>query len=104
MNQAPIYLVCYDIADNKIRLKVAQLLIKWGYERFQKSIFTGLQHPADNGRLWLQLQQLLKKQENQTDKLVVMNISKPNFRNMKILGDTDIDIAYILGEKHTEYL
>lgn len=104
MTLPEIYLICYDITDNKKRLKVAKLLIQWGYERFQKSIFTGLQNPAENGRLWKQLEKLLDSKIPNGDKLVVLNVTKPHFRNMQIIGNTEIDVSYLLGEKYTEYV
>lgn len=33
-----IYIIAYDIADNKRRLRVAKTLESWGY-RFQESVF-----------------------------------------------------------------
>jgi CRISPR-associated endonuclease Cas2 len=33
------YFICYDIASNRLRNKMAQLLLKLGCQRWQKSVF-----------------------------------------------------------------
>lgn len=35
------YFVCYDIEDDKRRLKTANKLIEMGFQRLQKSVFAG---------------------------------------------------------------
>ena len=34
-------LICYDIEDNKVREKVAKLLVRSGFTRIQLSVFAG---------------------------------------------------------------
>ena len=36
------YLITYDIKSNKLRKKVSDLLIRYGYERIQYSVLCGL--------------------------------------------------------------
>jgi CRISPR-associated protein Cas2 len=36
-----LYLVTYDIQDNKLRTKIAKVLVKNGLERIQYSVFMG---------------------------------------------------------------
>jgi len=36
------YLITYDIKNNKLRKKLSDLLIRYGYERIQYSVFCGL--------------------------------------------------------------
>lgn len=99
-----IYLITYDITDNAKRTKAAKLLIKWGYERLQFSVFTGLQHPVDNNRLWQQLKKTIDTTKHPTDKIMVIPIQKQHFKNMKTLGEVTVDTLYLLGERHTLFI
>jgi len=94
-----IYLLLYDISKNSIRTKVAKLLIEEGFERMQFSIYTGLENPYKNTYLWNKLSKLLKPEP--TAKLYVINLSKNNLKNMKIIGTFDQDLDYLIGEKRS---
>jgi CRISPR-associated endonuclease Cas2 len=96
-----LYLVFYDITDDKPRNKAAQLLEQSGFVRIQYSVFCGLRHPAGHPVLWKNLQKLIEKAARPGDKLYVLAVNKKNFRNMKIAGTFELDMAYLLGEKLT---
>ncbi|MCZ2459983.1 MAG: CRISPR-associated endonuclease Cas2 [Chitinophagales bacterium] len=102
MNKKNIFLISYDISDNKKRAKIAKLLERSGYERIQYSVFTGLMAPHRNKELWKRLQKFTDTGEYPEDKLISFAISKTSFRNMKIIGSFAADLKYLLGEKHTE--
>lgn len=94
-----IYLLFYDIADNKIRTKTAKLLIAEGFERIQYSVYTALENPTKNANLWLKLLKLI---EEETDaKLYIIAVTKKSFKNMKIIGKFDFDIDYLAGDKRS---
>ena len=46
-----LYLACYDIENDRIRLKIANHLLALGYERIQKSVFVGMQKPTEKHKL-----------------------------------------------------
>jgi len=75
------------------------LLIAEGFERLQFSVYTGLEHPTQNKVLWATLIQHLAPEP--TAKLYVIAMTKNNFRNMKIIGNFDHDIDYLLGDKRS---
>ncbi len=100
-----IYLLFYDISDDRARTKIAKLLIAEGYERIQFSVFTSIFNPFANKLLWESLQRLCASAtDNENDKLCVLNISKLNFKNMKIIGKFEPDMAYLTGEKQTLFV
>lgn len=94
-----IYLLFYDITSNSLRTKIAKRLIAEGYERLQFSVYTFIENPQLNLSLWQELQTLL--QAEPTAKLYVLSITKNNFRNIKIIGNLEHDIDYLLGEKRS---
>jgi CRISPR-associated endonuclease Cas2 len=97
-----IFLISYDISSNKNRLKAAKLLQQYGYERIQRSVFTGLVAPQRNKPLWNSLKALVDTTEGAEDKIICFTVSKTAFRDMKIIGIFTADTDYLLGLKHTE--
>ena len=94
-----IYLLFYDVTSNSIRTKIAKLLIAEGFERLQLSVYTALYNPEKNQLLWGTIKQLLAPEPNA--KLYVIAMTKNNFRNMKIIGNFDQDLDYLLGDKRS---
>ncbi|MCY7422700.1 MAG: CRISPR-associated endonuclease Cas2 [Chitinophagaceae bacterium] len=94
-----IFIIMYDISDNRKRQKVADLLERYGYERLQLSIFTGLQAPYDNKELWKKLEKFIDIEHFAGDKIYCFAVNKSNFEEMKTLGAVNIDIDYLLGRK-----
>jgi CRISPR-associated endonuclease Cas2 len=94
-----LYLLFYDITTDSIRNRVAKLLIDEGFERLQFSVYTAIEDPKNNSVLWNKLKHLLASES--TAKLYVIAITKNNFRNIKIIGNFDHDIDYLLGDKRS---
>lgn len=99
-----IYVILYDISDDRKRQKASDLLERYGYERLQLSVFTGLQPPNDNSRLWKKLEKLLDEKNYPNDKFCCFAVSKVNFQQMKTLGAVRIDIDYLLGKRHVLFI
>ncbi len=55
-----MYLIFYDISNNKLRTKVAKQLIQQGYERLQYSVFAGPFDP-EHSQIWEKLKYLMQK-------------------------------------------
>ncbi len=91
-----IYILCYDISDDKIRTKVSKILIAEGYERIQFSIFIGNRDPKLASDLWERMKVLVSKEK--TAKFYVFKTSERNFRNMDIIGNFEHDVEYLLGD------
>jgi len=104
MRNKNIFVVSYDITDNKKRNKIAKLLEQNGYERIQFSVFTGLTAPNRNKILWTRLLKIADIENNPENKIICCAISKTAFKSMKIIGNFTADIEYLLGEKNTEII
>lgn len=103
MKNKNIFLVSYDISDNKKRNRIAKLLEQFGYERIQYSVFTGLTALHRNKELWKKLQRIVGDNIPES-RIISFAISKTAFQNMKLIGKFDADITYMLGQKHTEII
>ncbi len=90
-----MYILFYDISDDKLRNKISKLLISKGYERLQLSVFTGLENPVKDIQLWLTIQNLLKSEPN--SKLYVLPVKKDYFCSMQGFGLQDLDLEYLAG-------
>jgi CRISPR-associated endonuclease Cas2 len=97
-----IYLVCYDISIDKVRNKVAKSLVAEGFERLQLSVFAGLFNPRSKPDLWLQLQTWLA--EDKQSKFYVIACTKNQLREMDVLGEYNLDLPYLLGEKSVIFI
>ena len=97
-----LYLIIYDIAKNSVRTKIAKLLIKESYERLQLSVFLGNDDPMKNPFLWKPLNQLIK--EDKLAKFYIFPIPKNSIRNLRSIGNMDLDIEYLCGEKETLFI
>ncbi len=91
-----MYLIFYDISDDKLRTKVNRLLKQAGYEFLQYSVFVGISPPYNLG-LWQKIKRLLEK--TPTEKVFCLKVSKENVKNISIIGDFQEDIDYICGDK-----
>ncbi len=91
-----MYLIFYDISDDRLRVRVNRLLKKAGYEALQYSVFASNFSPDKFG-LWQKIECLLAK--TPAEKVFCLKISKENFKNIRLIGKLDEDINYICGDK-----
>ena len=101
MKQKNIYLVVYDISDNKKRNRVAKLLQQFGYERIQLSVFTGNIKPAKFELLWKKLEKAADADNFPDNKLFCFAVTENAIRQMQKIGTFTLDVDYILGNKKT---
>jgi CRISPR-associated endonuclease Cas2 len=94
-----IYILFYDITSDKLRTKIAKLLISMGYERLQFSVFTGLDNPVINKYLWPAITKILKSEP--TARFFVLPIKKDYFCEMQGLGVEYLDLEYLAGNKRS---
>ena len=93
-----MYLTFYDIEENRIRKKVADKLLYFGYVRLQYSVFAGKTNPNRFG-CWNILQDIVG--ERSQNKIYCLKISEESFENMKIIGVFEHDFEYLCGKKNT---
>lgn len=94
-----IFLIIYDIADNRTRTRLSKMLIKEGFERIQLSVFTGLYDPRTIPSFWSKINLMMNKSGSDQDKLLVIKQDKEMFRNLIQIGKFEADIEYLLGER-----
>lgn len=93
-----MYLIFYDIEENRLRKKVADKLLYYGYTRMQYSVFGGVMNPELFG-FWQQLRNLVY--DNAQNKIYCLKISTESFENMKTIGIFECDKSYMTGKKKT---
>lgn len=89
-------MIFYDISNNKLRTKVAKILIERGYERLQYSVYVGKFYPEYFG-MWEKLKKILAK--NPEEQLYYLKLNEKNFRNLKIIGKFNHEMDYLCGQK-----
>jgi len=94
-----MFLIMYDISDGKIRNKVYKKLISEGYEAIQYSVFCGLRNPKDIDDMWKLLNNWIDKDES--GNILVVSIPKYKFKTIYILGNSNLDIDYIVADKQS---
>lgn len=91
-------LICYDIEDDKLRLKVAKKLASFGFHRIQKSVFCGQHTDVQWSRCIASLENMYEKYKKPGDSIYVIVISKKMFENMYTFGE-QVDVETILDKK-----
>ena len=98
-----IYLVCYDMENDRLRNRLATKLQDWGMERVQKSVFVGKLSEALHRRLTDWLTQTAKKtrQGKEAFSVLIINLAPGQVERCQHYGAPDPDWPYILGQAHT---
>lgn len=93
-------MICYDITEQRIRVKVVRLLLQHRYERLQKSVFVGDQPPVRND-LWASLERLIT---SDTDQMVSIKIGSKALLRMRNIGNLRVDVEFICGLKSSLFI
>ena len=75
--------IMYDIAENKIRSKIAKTCKKYGLTRVQKSIFLGR---LDTNRFDELAELCLDLIDEETDSVYLFPFCQDDFRRIQVLG------------------
>ena len=75
--------VMYDIAENKVRNKLAKVCKKYGLTRVQKSIFLGR---LDTNRFDELAEHCLDLMDEETDSVYLFPFCQDDFRRIQVLG------------------
>lgn len=94
-------MIFYDIENDRLRKKIADKLIEYGYERLQLSVFAGPENPKGIAGLWQTLKKLVVSGKGEGDKLYALRVDRSSFKKMLRMGKGRLDISYICGEQHT---
>ncbi len=96
-----LYLACYDIEDDKIRLKVADCLLAAGLERLQRSVFVGSLDNALRQRLINEVGALLSRTDQTAQRFMLMPLAEAYARGTTWLGADPPDWSYHLNQIQT---
>lgn len=77
----PIYVI-YDIVEDQVRKKIADVCLDYGLERIQYSAFLGELNPTRRSAMIKRLQEKLGKEEG---KIEIIMVCEKDFRQRKVL-------------------
>lgn len=97
------WLLCYDIEDDKLRLKIARMLEKDGWERLQKSVFAAGKNTPEFGIFFDMVKRKIAPLLTETDKIYAWKLSDAEFENAAFLGAA-YDARWIQGGYTTMYV
>ena len=97
-----LLLITYDIKDDKGRNKIAAMLLQYGFERLQYSVFAGTCTVAQWKRWHLKLIKLFNRICEKEDKLYAIPQSQKLFAKTQMTGQ-EFDIDWISGKVQVLY-
>ncbi len=95
------HLICYDIQHNYLRKKMGDLIMDYGFERINLSVYLGNLDSASLTLLEEKLTAMLKDKGKETDSLIFLPVTPQQINDMRIYGKNDLDPGEISGEKST---
>ncbi len=96
-----IFLVLYDIENDKVRTEIAKYLIRKGCIRIQKSVYIANLKRQIFNEIHKTLKEIQQMYENH-DSILLLPVPTDKVKAMKIIGK-DIDIDFILGNKNVQF-
>lgn len=94
-----IYLVMYDISEDKVRHQIAKYLEKKGCMRIQKSVFLARSENKYFQEIYDTLKEVNSYYENQ-DSIILVPINTSDVRSMKLIGK-NVNIQTITDKPNT---
>ena len=98
-------IICYDIASDKLRTKIANKLLAFGFVRFQKSVFISgdlPEHLMDKLKLWLKNNR--PKMPKNSDKVLLLSITEQQLQKLLLLGDITDEMDEVIHPKSTLFI
>lgn len=93
------YLISYDIADNKLRLKVANTLLAFGMERIQKSVFMGNPNDTLFQKIIFFFEKKVLNILKYDDSIVILRFGNEHFNNATFYPTIPEIVLELRGEK-----
>lgn len=94
-----IYLIMYDIENNKIRTQISKYLIRQGCIRIQKSVFIARSDHPKFQDIYDTLREVNSYYDNQ-DSILLVPVNTSDIRSMKIIG-REITLTSIISPPNT---
>lgn len=80
-----LYMIMYDIENNKIRTNIAKYLIKKGCLRIQKSVYLAKSSPTIMKDIGNTLKEINEIYENE-DSIFILPVPEEKFNNITVIG------------------
>ncbi len=97
-----LFLVMYDIENDKVRTEIAKYLIRKGCTRIQKSVYMANLDKKTYNEIHQTLKEVQESYDN-NDSIILIPVSADLVKAMKIIGK-DIDIDMITGNSNVIFL
>lgn len=94
-----IYLIMYDITDNKVRTQIAKYLEKQGCTRIQKSVFLARSEARNFQEIHDALRDVNDMYDNE-DSIILVPVNASDARAMKLIGK-NVQIEAITDKPNT---
>ncbi|MBK8879084.1 MAG: CRISPR-associated endonuclease Cas2 [Haliscomenobacter sp.] len=94
-----IYLIMYDITDNKVRTQIAKYLEKQGCTRIQKSVFLARSEAKNFQEIHDTLRDVNEMYDNE-DSIILVPVNASDARAMKLIGK-NVQIEAITDKPNT---
>ncbi len=95
------HLICYDIHKNSLRAKMSKMIIAYGLDRINKSVYLGSIQDSSLKDLEKKLSDSMKKVNYPTDSLIIVSIAAQAIQSMRIYGENQLDKEELAGERTT---
>ena len=84
-----VFFISYDISDNRLRTRLAKLLLRLGCHRVQKSVYIAIGFsPKERGDLTAEVRRLLQGKATATDSVLYIPVEKNHLDDLLIEGDS----------------
>lgn len=97
-----MHLISYDIQDDRLRIKIARTLIRYGLYRMQYSVFMGNLKERSLSAIRRELETFQKEKAwSPADSLLVLPLHQYTSDNLEIIGKLPDDWDLINQKLHT---
>jgi len=93
-------LLCYDIESNALRGKLSHKILEFGLDRINRSVYLGDLKDSDLKKLETWLRQQMAG-AGQRDSLIILPVTKHKTWQMIVLGQNELDLPTITGDRDT---
>jgi len=93
-----LYLIAYDIENNKVRTQIAKYLIKKGCMRIQKSLYLAKSNRATYTDIYETLRDINEMYKNH-DSILVLPVPEEKFKNIKLIGE-NVEFELVTKEQN----
>ncbi len=94
-----VWLIMYDISDDKVRLQIAKYLIRQGCIRIQKSVFIARSDNKHFDEIHQTLKEVNEMYDNE-DSIIMVPVNVSDVRSMRLIGK-NVDIQAITDPPST---